>query len=115
MRNQLQVFHLKPAQEFKESLNAKEEKKLDIAIRKTEEGFIGQWFIKLTGTDGIWEFRIEVNKKWIRLLGFWDTQTDPQSPLIITTNGFFKKSNRTPTKEIEKAEKLRKEYFSRIE
>lgn len=43
-----------------------------------------------------------------RLLAFWDTE---EQALIITTHGFVKKTRKTPGKEIEKAERLRKEYF----
>lgn len=45
-----------------------------------------------------------------RLLAFWDTR---ENALIITTHGFIKKSQKTPKSEIEKAERKRKEYFSR--
>lgn len=44
-----------------------------------------------------------------RLLAFWDTH---EQALIITTHGFIKKTQKTPQKEIEKAERKRKEYFN---
>lgn len=43
-----------------------------------------------------------------RLFSFWDTEEDT---LVIATHGMIKKSQRTPLKEIEKAEAKRKEYF----
>ena len=43
-----------------------------------------------------------------RLFAFWDTEEDT---LVIATHGMIKKSQRTPLKEIEKAEAKRKEYF----
>jgi len=60
--------------------------------------------------DQIWEFRTRFKNKQIRLLAFWDKR-DNQNTLAIATNGFIKKPQKTPKKEIEKAEKLRNEYF----
>lgn len=43
-----------------------------------------------------------------RLLAFWDTETET---LVIAANGFTKKAQKTPSKEIHKAEEIRKRYF----
>lgn len=67
------------------------------------------YFKKLEGTD-IWEFRTLFAGIQYRLLAFWDTR---ENALIITTHGFIKKTQKTPQKEIEKAERKRKEYFNR--
>ena len=64
-------------------------------------------FKKLENTD-IWEFRTLYNGNAYRLFAFWDTEEDT---LVIATHGMIKKSQRTPLKEIEKAEAKRKEYF----
>lgn len=64
-------------------------------------------FKKLENTD-IWEFRTLYNGNCYRLLSFWDTETEA---LVIATHGFQKKTQKTPRKEIEKAEAIRKEYF----
>lgn len=64
-------------------------------------------FKKLDNTD-IWEFRTLYMGVAYRLLAFWDTESHA---LIITTHGFIKKTTKTPKKEIEKADTLRKEYF----
>ena len=39
----------------------------------------------------------------------WDTQTDT---LVIATHGIIKKTQKTPKKEIAKAERIRQEYFN---
>lgn len=44
-----------------------------------------------------------------RLFAFWDTQTDT---LVIATHGIIKKTQKTPRKEIAKAERIRQEYFN---
>ena len=64
-------------------------------------------FKKLENTD-IWEFRTLYNGNAYRLFAFWDTEEDT---LVIATHGMIKKSQRTPLKEIEKAEAKEKEYF----
>ena len=58
----------------------------------------------------IWEFRTKYNKNNYRLLAFWD-KTDKEETLVIATNGFMKKTNKTPKLEIKRAEEIRKEYF----
>ena len=63
-------------------------------------------FKKITKT--IWEFRTESDGKQHRLLAFWDTHRDT---LIVATHGFTKKTQKTPPKEIARADKIREEYF----
>lgn len=64
-------------------------------------------FKKLEGTN-IWEFRTLYNKIAYRLFAFWDTEQDT---LVIATHGIIKKTQKTPSKEIAKAERIREEYF----
>ena len=60
--------------------------------------------------DEIWEFRTLFNKTHYRLFAFWD-MVDKADTVIISTHGIIKKTNKTPKKEIEKAEMLRGLYF----
>jgi phage-related protein len=65
-------------------------------------------FYKLIeNTDGIWEVRIITTFKSIRILCFQD-----EGNLVVLTNCFLKKAQKTPKKETDKAEKLKKEYFT---
>lgn len=64
-------------------------------------------FKKLENTD-IWEFRTLYNGICYRLLPFWDTEKEL---LVIATHGFQKKTQKTPAKEIAKAEAIRRQYF----
>ena len=57
----------------------------------------------------IWEFRTLFNDICYRLFAFWDTEI---GALIVVTHGIVKKTQKTPQKEIEKAEAIRKEYFN---
>ena len=43
-------------------------------------------------------------------LAFWDKE-DNQQALVIATHGIIKKTDKTPEKEIEKAEQIRLKYF----
>ena len=56
----------------------------------------------------IWEFRTLYNGTAYRLLAFWDKDRDT---FVIATHGFIKKTQKTPVKEIARAEALRKKYF----
>lgn len=50
-----------------------------------------------------------VSKIAYRLFAFWDTESDT---LIVATHGIIKKTQKTPSKEIAKAEKLKEIYFN---
>jgi phage-related protein len=65
-----------------------------------------KYFEHLTGTTGIYEIRVEVGSDIYRAFSFFD-----KGQLIILINGFQKKTQKTPKKEIELAEKLKKQYF----
>ena len=64
-------------------------------------------FKKLSNTD-IWEFRTIYNKACYRLFAFWDTETET---LIVATHGIIKKTQKTPSKEIKRAQEIMKRYF----
>ena len=64
-------------------------------------------FSKLEGSE-IWEFRTLYNRNKYRLFAFWDTEADT---LVVATHGIVKKTQKTPPKEIKKAERIRQEYF----
>ncbi len=66
-----------------------------------------KFFKSLENTSGIYEIRITTTFKSIRVLCFFD-----KGELIVLTNCFIKKSQKTPRKEIKMAEKLKKEYMN---
>jgi len=69
-----------------------------------------KYFSHMTGTTGIFEVRVEVGTDIYRVFSFFD-----EGHLIILVNGFQKKSQKTQKKEIELAEKLKKQYFDEKE
>ena len=60
--------------------------------------------------DLIWEFRTLYNGKAYRLYSFWDKSSGKET-LVVATHGILKKTQKTPTKEIKKAEEIRKLYL----
>ena len=65
-----------------------------------------QYWKKLTNTDGIWEARIQFGGNIFRILGFED-----DGHFVVLTNGFTKKTQKTPKREIELAEQRKKTYL----
>jgi len=61
----------------------------------------------LSGTNGLYESRIQLGSNIWRVFCFFD-----QGKLVILLNGFTKKSPKTPKNEIEKALKLMHKYYN---
>jgi len=66
-----------------------------------------KYFKHITNSTGIYEVRVEVGSDMYRVFSFFD-----KGNLVILINGFKKKTQKTPKKEIELAERLKKEYFN---
>ncbi len=58
-------------------------------------------------TDGLYEIRIEYQGNIFRIFSCFD-----EGKLVVLFNGFQKKSQKTPQGEIEKAIKIKTEYFA---
>ena len=65
-----------------------------------------KFFNQMKGYDGLWEIRIEFESNIYRIFCCFD-----EGNLVVLFNGFQKKSQKTPEKEIEKAMRIKKEYF----
>ena len=59
----------------------------------------------IVNTDGLYEIRVQVGNDIIRIFCFFET-----GKLVILINGFQKKTQKTPKKEIKLALKLKSEY-----
>lgn len=99
-----------PIEEFLNSLNGKQAQKVAWVLRLVEELHVvpRQYFKKLVNTEEIWEVRVQFGNNIFRLLGFFDGHD-----LIILTNGFAKKTQKTPKQEIRLAEQRKRDYLSR--
>lgn len=102
-----EIAYMREAIEFLSSLDEKVKSKIAYNIGKSRYHIDKNLFKKLENSD-IWEFRTLYNKTSYRLFAFWDVQSNK---LVVATHGIIKKTQKTPKKEIDKAEALRKEYF----
>ncbi len=101
------IVYSEEAMEFLQSLPEKVQYKIAYNIGKSMYRIDKDLFKKLENSD-IWEFRTLYNGVAYRLLAFWDTEIEA---LVIATHGFIKKTQKTPSKEIVRAEMIRKIYY----
>ena len=107
MKPRFRILYTEEAMDFLQTLSAKAQDKIAYNINKCRFYTDNELFKKLDDSE-IWEFRTLYNKTAYRLFAFWDKQEDT---LVVATHGIMKKTQKTPLKEIEKAEQIRKEYF----
>lgn len=95
--------------EFYSSLTKDVQKKIDwtFELIKVAGKIPKKFFEHLTGTDGIYEVRVEYESNIYRILCFFD-----KGNLVVLINSFQKKTQKTPPNEIKLAEKLKKQYFT---
>ena len=65
-----------------------------------------KFFQHLEGTNGLYEIRVEFQGNIYRIFCCFD-----EGQVVVLFNGFQKKSQKTPSGELEKAMKIRNEYF----
>lgn len=99
-----------PVEEFLDSLSDKQAQKVAWVLRTVRDfnPIPKQYFKKLINTEGLWEVRISSGNETFRLLGFFENNN-----FIVLTNGFKKKTQKTPRKEIKLAERRKYEFLSR--
>jgi phage-related protein len=60
----------------------------------------------MEGTTGLFEIRVQSGSDIFRIFCFFD-----EGRLVILANGFQKKTQKTPRQEIEKALKIKEQYY----
>lgn len=97
-----------PVEDFLDQLSSKDARKVTWVLSLLEDldRIPVQYFIKMSGTDDIWECRIRFGSNIYRIFAFWDQKK------IILTHGLVKKTQKTPAGEIQRAEKYKKDYFA---
>jgi phage-related protein len=91
--------------EFIEQLELDEQAKLLSLLERTADYGPPRNTEKFKKLEGdIWEFK----SYQVRILCFFD-----RGQIIIATHGFKKKRDKTPKREIERAERMREEYLER--
>lgn len=96
------------ADKFLSGLDPKTIKKILYNIDLAEQSNDPKLLKKLQ--NDIWEFRTKQAGLQIRLLAFWD-KTDSKETLVFATHGFIKKVDKVPKNEIERAVRLKDNYF----
>ena len=76
-------------------------------LLETVEFVPEKYFKHLSGTEGLYEIRVDFESNIYRFFSFFDA-----GKLIVAINGFQKKTNKTPKSEIDKALKIKKQYFN---
>jgi phage-related protein len=98
--NNFIAFYQKQDEKLKEKIKYVLE--LIKQVEKVPEKFLKH----LIGTDGLYEIRIEYQSNIYRIFCCFD-----KGNLVVLFNGFQKKTQKTPNNELEKALKLKNEYF----
>ena len=103
------VFHEDYFVQFYLAQNAKVQEKIEYVFKivRTVEKIPKKFLDHLTGTEGIYEMRIEVGSDIFRIFCCFD-----DGNLVVLFNAFQKKTQKTPKQELDKAVRLKKEYFN---
>jgi phage-related protein len=107
-RHRKLIFFKNFFEDFFNSLPAKVQDKIDyvLFLVTVADRIPSKFFEHLSGTDGLYEIRIEFESNIYRIFCCFDSGN-----LIVLFNGFQKKSQKTPQSEIDKALKIKEEYF----
>ena len=109
MKSQRQIiFFERYFLDFYLEQNEKVQEKIEYVFKviKTVQNVPAKFLDHVTGTAGLFEIRIESEGNIFRIFCCFD-----KGNLVVLFNGFQKKTQKTPTKEIEKAKHLMKEYY----
>jgi len=101
------VFYKSYFEDFFVLLNDKVKSKIIWTLELLEEiEKVPETYLKhIENTNGLYEVRIQQGNDIYRIFCFFD-----KGNLIILTNGFQKKTQKTPRKEIDKALRIKQEY-----
>jgi phage-related protein len=106
------IFFGNKVLDFYNAQNAKVQTKIEYVLDlvRFEKHVPIKFYKKLENTNGIYEVRVITSQKSIRILCFQE-----QERIIVLTNAFVKKSQKTPKGEIQQAIKLKVEYLAKKE
>ena len=103
------IFHEHYFTDFYLEQPEKVQEKIEYVFKviRTVQNVPKKFLEHLTGTDGLYEIKIEFESNIFRIFCCFDKGT-----LVVLFNGFQKKTQKTPKNEIELALKLKDEYFN---
>jgi phage-related protein len=99
-----------PAKEFIDSLLPKERRKVFWVLQLLErlDRVPVEYFKKLVDSREIWEVRIQAGGNAYRIFSFFF-----QGNTVVLANGYSKKTQKTDSGEIARAERIREDYLRR--
>ena len=102
------IFHGNYFMDFYLEQPEKVQEKIEFVFKviRTVQNVPKKFLEHLTGTDGLYEIRVEFESNIYRIFCCFD-----KGKLVILLNGFQKKTQKTPKSEIEKAKTLMDEYY----
>lgn len=103
-----QLLLLEAARDFLKTLPIQARNKIYYNIKKVQGGVRDNDLFKKLENSEIWEFRTLYQGIAYRLFSFWDKDSET---FVIATHGIIKKTQKTPSKEIARAEEMRRKYF----
>jgi len=101
------IFYKDYFQEFFEKQRDKVKDKIIWTLNLIEDlQRVPESYLKhIENTDGLFEIRVQQGSDIFRIFCFFD-----QGQLVVLTNGFQKKTQKTPKQEIDKALKIKQDY-----
>ena len=102
------IFHGNYFTNFYLEQPEKVQEKIDYVFKviRTVQNVPKKFLDHLTGTDGLYEIRVEFESNIYRIFCCFD-----KGKLVVLFNGFQKKTQKTPKNELEKALSIMNEYF----
>jgi len=102
------VFFRTYFRDFADSLPKKVQEKINLVLFTISVAprIPVKFFKHITGTDGLYEIRVEFESNIYRIFCCFD-----RGNLVVLFNGFQKKGQKTPKSEIDKALRIKEEYF----
>jgi len=103
------IFHGNYFTDFYLEQPEKVQEKIEFVFKviRTVQNVPKKFLEHLKGTDGLYEIRIEFESNIYRIFCCFD-----KGKLVVLFNGFQKKTQKTPKKEIDLALRLKDEYFN---
>jgi phage-related protein len=77
-----------------------------LKLVETQRMIPKKFFRIIEGSDGIYEIKVEIDSNIYRIFCCMDS-----GAVVVLFHGFQKKTQKTPLKEIKRAEAIKKEYY----
>lgn len=102
------IFYGNHFADFFEKQSERVKRKIDYVLYlvANQERVPVKFLKQIEGSDSLYEIRTQVDNGIFRIFCFFD-----EGKIVVLLNAFQKKSQKTPKKEIDLAEKLKRNYF----